>query len=587
MATGRIQPPNLDDRTWQQIVDETKRRIPEVAPEWTDHNPSDLGITLIELFAWMAEQIIWRLNQVPEKNYIAFLNLLDITRDPPKPARVALHFTVSRRDVRIPRYTQVATVATEQEDAVIFETDEETIVPGNFRFTQQSKDSLLQKDGSEGVPKDVLNKLNALLDQVYLREEDFLQAVQEKLSENEAETYGSVIVSSLELVTVFARNVLTLMNENLGRSTGEPFQVFSLKQAPLDQESGSLARLEIRVDGESWSRVEEFQQGMNQHYRCNPVTGEIFFGNQDFGGIPKIDAQITAANYRYVVGGVANNVAAKTVTVLRSPIDGVTNVINPQAAEGGTEWEPIEETKRRAPLEIKSRDRAVTSEDYEFHAKEATTAIAKARCLGPKKKPDGEYITEPIERTPGIVNVLLLPNIPFDANDVEITRKPLLQGELIGTVHAHLDKLRTMTGELMLHKPFYVEVDVKATIYVDKDKMPNVPENVEGKNPEQSIKEQVRSALIAFLHPVSGGLDGNGWDFGQSLFLPQVFEAIARIPEISFVQNIAMKRIDGQGNGEQDKILIDIDEHEILCATDPGDAGNFAITVKFKDESQV
>ena len=60
--------------------------IPRYAPQWTDHNPSDLGITLIELFAWLAEGVIYRLNRVPEKNYVAFLNLLGITRDPPTPA---------------------------------------------------------------------------------------------------------------------------------------------------------------------------------------------------------------------------------------------------------------------------------------------------------------------------------------------------------------------------------------------------------------------------------------------------------------------------------------------------------------------
>ena len=60
---GRIVPPDLDDRTWQDLVDEMRALIPKYAPQWTDHNPSDLGITLIELFAWLGEGIIFRLNQ--------------------------------------------------------------------------------------------------------------------------------------------------------------------------------------------------------------------------------------------------------------------------------------------------------------------------------------------------------------------------------------------------------------------------------------------------------------------------------------------------------------------------------------------
>jgi hypothetical protein len=48
---GRIVPPNLDDRVWADIVDEARALIPKYAPQWTDHSYSDLGITLIELFA--------------------------------------------------------------------------------------------------------------------------------------------------------------------------------------------------------------------------------------------------------------------------------------------------------------------------------------------------------------------------------------------------------------------------------------------------------------------------------------------------------------------------------------------------------
>jgi hypothetical protein len=50
---GRILPPNLDDRMWRDYVDEARALIPKYAPQWTDHNASDLGITLIELFAFL------------------------------------------------------------------------------------------------------------------------------------------------------------------------------------------------------------------------------------------------------------------------------------------------------------------------------------------------------------------------------------------------------------------------------------------------------------------------------------------------------------------------------------------------------
>jgi predicted phage baseplate assembly protein len=127
---GRILPPNLDDRTWQDLVDEMRVLIPTYAPQWTDHNPSDLGITLIELFAWLGESVIYRLNQTPEKNYLAFLQLLGITRDPPTPAQTHLTFSFGGTATTVPAGSQAQTEERGGNRAVVFETEEEVrVVP--------------------------------------------------------------------------------------------------------------------------------------------------------------------------------------------------------------------------------------------------------------------------------------------------------------------------------------------------------------------------------------------------------------------------------------------------------------------------
>jgi predicted phage baseplate assembly protein len=136
MANGRLQPPNLDDRSWQDLVDEAKAMIDTYAPEWTDRGPSDLGITLIELFAWLVEQMIYRLNRVPERNFIEFLNLIGITIDPASPASTMLVFQVFGSVpavVEVPAGTVVSTVETETQRAVMFETDERAeVVPARL-----------------------------------------------------------------------------------------------------------------------------------------------------------------------------------------------------------------------------------------------------------------------------------------------------------------------------------------------------------------------------------------------------------------------------------------------------------------------
>jgi predicted phage baseplate assembly protein len=82
--------PILDDRSYRQLRDELVRRIPVYTPEWTDHNASDPGITLIELFAFLGENLLFRFNQIPEATKLAFLRLLQIPLQPATPARAVI-----------------------------------------------------------------------------------------------------------------------------------------------------------------------------------------------------------------------------------------------------------------------------------------------------------------------------------------------------------------------------------------------------------------------------------------------------------------------------------------------------------------
>ena len=82
--------PILDDRSYQQLRDELVRRIPVYTPEWTDHNASDPGITLIELFSFLGENLLFRFNQIPETAKLAFLRLLQVPLRPATAARALL-----------------------------------------------------------------------------------------------------------------------------------------------------------------------------------------------------------------------------------------------------------------------------------------------------------------------------------------------------------------------------------------------------------------------------------------------------------------------------------------------------------------
>lgn len=118
--------PKLDDRLFQDLVDEAKKRIPHYTSEWTDHNVSDPGVTLIELFAWLTETTLYRLNRVPERHYVKFLEMLGVTLQAPVPAKAPVTFWLSapvEADVVIPAGTEVASTQTETERSIVFTTD--------------------------------------------------------------------------------------------------------------------------------------------------------------------------------------------------------------------------------------------------------------------------------------------------------------------------------------------------------------------------------------------------------------------------------------------------------------------------------
>src|SRR3954447_20652758 len=120
--------PNLDDRRFQDLVDDAKRLVQRRCPEWTDHNVSDPGVTLIETFAFMTDQLLFRLNQVPDRMYVKFLEMIGLRLLPATPARAPVTFWLSAPavvGVPILMGTTVATPRTDTEESIIFNTREE------------------------------------------------------------------------------------------------------------------------------------------------------------------------------------------------------------------------------------------------------------------------------------------------------------------------------------------------------------------------------------------------------------------------------------------------------------------------------
>ncbi len=92
MATA----PVIDPRGYQELLDEALARIQVTTPEWTNFNRSDPGVTLVELFAFLTEALLYRANQIPDRNREKFLSLLGVPVAPASSARGIVAFANER-----------------------------------------------------------------------------------------------------------------------------------------------------------------------------------------------------------------------------------------------------------------------------------------------------------------------------------------------------------------------------------------------------------------------------------------------------------------------------------------------------------
>src|SRR5919202_558998 len=112
--------PNLDDKTFAALVSEATKLIPRHAPDWTDHNRHDPGITFVELFSWLAEMQQFYLNRVGPEGHLKFLKLLGTGARGAAQARADVTFSGAADDTTVvPRGTKLST-----EEGVTFETEE-------------------------------------------------------------------------------------------------------------------------------------------------------------------------------------------------------------------------------------------------------------------------------------------------------------------------------------------------------------------------------------------------------------------------------------------------------------------------------
>lgn len=647
--------PNLDDLRFQSdLVDGARRRIIHYCPEWTEYNLSDPGITLIELFAWMTEMIVYRLNQVPEKNYIEFLNLLGMQRQPASSARTNLTFWLSvslpitpenEEPVIVPQGIEVTSRSTGEEGQVTFTTDRTlTITPPKLTQLRHAED--FQKNYLARLGVETFYAFNQTKPQIgdtfYLgfdtawdisghilqlnftcertqavgvRREDppwvwecslgngEWREIAPSTRQGERDTTGGLNNPRGSLVLylpldmrpdqVFGRNALWIRcrleprrpeqgmyseaprvtgvtaftlgaavpathaviieNELLGRSNGEPNQNLTLEHAPiLTLQDNETVEVEEWREGEivfvPWQCVDDFAHSSRyeRHFTVDTASGAVSFGPairqpdgtvRQYGRIPEGGRQIRFTRYRYG-GGVTGNVPADSLQGLTTSLAYISRVTNLQRASGGRDAESLEEVKVRAQRELKAQLRAVTAEDYELLAKNASRSVARVKCNVPQRDNGGTETNRSNQATPGTIEILVVP-AAFDSLRAGDLTRLHVDETLAQTIETYLDQYRLLTTTLRIAEPAYLGVKVNATIVPAEFSQPEV------------VRVRVVEALRAFISPLAIAdepekrdalMDAawEGWPFGRNLYVAEIFSLIQRIPGVKHVVDVQL-----------------------------------------------
>jgi predicted phage baseplate assembly protein len=265
------------------------------------------------------------------------------------------------------------------------------------------------------------------------------------------------------------------------------------------------------------------------------VTGAVTFGDGRRGIVPPEGKNsIVATSYR-IGGGSIGNVNPGTLTSLGRALAYIEGVVNPLAATGGADRETIEEAKNRAPYTIKSRDRAVTAEDYEMLALRASTTLARARCV-------------PDRSNRGHVTLALVPKGELRGD--ELTRRLVPSNEVLRYVKRYLDDRKLVGSVLNVVRPRYKDISLRVVL---------IRRSI---GTSDRLRKDIELKLRRYLHSLIGGKDAKGWEFGRPVLKTELIHLVEEVPGVEGVDALEIR--DEHRNVGVEHLRLDDDELPFL-----------------------
>jgi len=500
--------PNLDNRTFTDLLAEMRSLIPRYGKTWTNYNPSDSGITLLELLAWLAEMVLYRLNRIPDRSYLSFLELLGVE---PSGPRAEITFVINEDPLDplpdefvIKRGTQVAAIIDDSTgEEVVFE----TLAPVYYEEGRWDK------------------------------------------------TKASWIFKTT------AVNTIEITDELLGISDGSPKQEFPFSHRPVFINTGDESYAGNPLI-EEWVYKNDLLESEpdDQHFSVEQLAGLVRFGNgklgdDEHGKIPPEGAEIVCT-YRKL-GGLTGNVEAEKITILKEfrsdpAVDPLkVTVTNEYPASGGRESEGLEDLLKKGLETMQDRYRAVSDEDFDDLAKQAAPGnVARVKVVA-----DSD-LTATAPQAEGHVSVILLPTIGYLEVPQQVTCLEFKQAlesykteTLCADILQYLDDHRLVTTRLHVVPPQLTEVSLEILVRAKSGVA------------VQTLQDTIKDIVATFLDPYRGWEDGGGWPFGRDVYRSELYQQIEGIDGVDHVEEMYM-------NGELGNDFISVGDNHLVCVRD-------------------
>ena len=594
--------PDLDTRTFDDLVNEAVTRIPRLAPPWTDHNAHDPGITLLELVAWLTELLLFRADRVTPAAQRAFLRLVGVRSEPAGVADTVVALRRPPGDGGEATLGPNLRVTTADRGRILEGAGTVPVSPAWLELEagettrrgaiETPTGALNQATGQQFAPFGADPQPGAALrlgfeelpaapgDELRLHvwttswEHDAEDAARIRAEWGDLEHHDARVIweyrvtaddwRPLEVVSdttraltltgevrlrgpaehpldpdsnrhwircrllagafdcppqlaliavnpVVVRDAVARGPEPLGGVNGGAFEELELADRPVVAGSTRLrvSGPDLDVD-DTWREVAEWDETGpdDRHYRLDPDSGTISFGDGQTGRVPQAGAIVTARRY-WIGGGADGNLPAGRLVT--SP-DTAFAVVQPFAVTGGAVAEPVERAQGRALAMLERPVRAITVEDLEALARE-TPGVRLGRAVAvPDHHPAyGCLVAD------GVVTVVVLPasgDRAFPTNG------------LLAAVSRYLCHRRILASELHVVGPVYVPVTVTATLHVACG--------------SQTTPALAAATLDGFLHPLRGGEGGDGWPLGRPVLESEVMALLGELDDVAYVDDVGI-----------------------------------------------